>query len=78
METKSDKFDRLAEARTNKAINSIISVGKLSNLAHYEFDERDVKAILGALKDASDETRSKFEISLKATSKKKFQLKEGE
>jgi hypothetical protein len=78
MESKSDKFHRLAEARTNRAINAISSIGKLSNRIHYDFEERDVKAIFGALKDALEDTRSKFELSIKAASKKKFQLKDGE
>lgn len=78
MEDKSERFLRLAEARTNKAIDAIVSLGKLSNRVHYDFDEKEVKVILGALKDALDDTRSKFELALKASTKKKFQLKEGE
>ena len=78
MEDKSQRFKRLAEARTNRAIDAISSLGKLSNRAHYEFDEKDIKGIVNALKSALDETRFKFEVSLNVSSRKKFQLREGE
>ena len=74
-ETRQQKFSRLAEARTNKALSAIESLSKLSNRAHYEFNEDDIKAIFQALKHAVDAAKSSFEISLNAKEKKAFQLR---
>lgn len=46
---KREKFVRLAQSRTIKAIKSIRVIGKLGNRSHYEYGEKDVKAITNAL-----------------------------
>ena len=76
MESKADKFQRLAEARVNKAISSIRSVGKLANRSHYEFSRSDVRKIFTALREELDEAKGGFDASLQKTAKKSFQLKE--
>lgn len=43
------KFVRLAQSRTVNAIRAIRVIGKLGNKSHYEYDEKDVKKIVGAL-----------------------------
>lgn len=48
-ETKRDRFVRLAESRTNNAIRSIRTISKLGNKSYYEFDDGDVRKIVGAL-----------------------------
>lgn len=75
METKADKFRRLAESRVNKAISSIRSVGKLSNKSHYEFTDSEVRKIFAALKNELDDARAGFDASLQKTTKKSFSLK---
>ena len=44
-ETKKEKFVRLAEARTNKALAQIKLIGNLSDKSTYEFTEEDVNKI---------------------------------
>jgi hypothetical protein len=41
MEGKKERFKRLAEARTNKALAAIRSVAKLANRNHYEFNDEE-------------------------------------
>ena len=40
MESKKDKFVRIAEARTNKIIDMIRLLGNCSNKASYEYSKR--------------------------------------
>lgn len=46
---KRDKFVSLAESRTVNAIKAIRVIGKLGNKSAYDFNEADVKKIVGAL-----------------------------
>ncbi len=45
MESKRDKFKRLAEKRVNNAIKSINLVGNLSNKNIYDYTDDDVSRI---------------------------------
>ena len=47
---KREKFVRLAEKRTINAIKYIRRIGKLGNKAHYDYSDKDVKKIAGALR----------------------------
>lgn len=49
-ESKADKFKRLAEMRTTKAINAMRGLQKLSNSNNYEFTDEQVTKICEALK----------------------------
>lgn len=60
MSEKRDKFRVLAERRTNAAMEAILRVGKLSNRHAYEFDDKDVKKILRALRAAVSEIEERF------------------
>ncbi|MBN36527.1 MAG: hypothetical protein CMM46_17455 [Rhodospirillaceae bacterium] len=56
---KREKFVRLAEGRTQAALNAIRKIGNLSNMRAYEYTDADIKKIIKALKDAvSDAERS--------------------
>ena len=48
LESKHDKFVRIAEARTNKIIDMIRLLSNCSNKATYEYDESDVKKIFSS------------------------------
>ncbi len=52
IESKSDKFIRLAEQRTNKAINQIQALGDLSNTAVYNYTPEQVIKIKTAITEA--------------------------
>jgi len=76
MESKRDKFRRLAEGRTNQAIKSIKSLSKLSNKNHYEFTELEIKEIHRVIKDELDKTRLAFLKNLAKVKINKFSLPE--
>lgn len=46
---KREKFVRLAEKRTVNALRAIRLIGNLSNKAHYDFTDGDVRKIVAAL-----------------------------
>lgn len=51
------KFVGLAEKRTINAIRSIRVIGKLGNPFAYEYDEGDIKKIVGALAKEVEDLR---------------------
>lgn len=55
------KFVRLAEARTQAALNAVRKIGNLSNRRSYEFEPADVKKIAKALQEAVAEMERKFD-----------------
>jgi hypothetical protein len=57
---KRDKFRKLAEARTNKAIEAVGRIGNLSNRQIYEFDDAEVRKIIRALRDAVSAVEARF------------------
>ncbi|MGX1106557.1 MULTISPECIES: hypothetical protein [Bradyrhizobium] len=58
---KREKFRSLAEARTNKAIETILRIGNLSNRQIYDFEDAEVRKIIRALKDAIAGVEARFE-----------------
>jgi len=55
-----EKFVRLAEGRTQSALDAIRKIGNLSNKRAYEYGDADVRKIAKALKDATAELERKF------------------
>ena len=72
METKYEKFKRLAENRTNKIIEMIRLLGNLSVKSTYEYSEKDISKIFSAIEKELRNTKSKF--SELADDNKKFKL----
>jgi len=70
IESKRDKFIRLAESRTIKAVQAIENIVSLSNPKSYEYDDNDIKKILYALREATNEVQGSF----KSKEKKNFKL----
>lgn len=60
MSEKREKFKKLAEGRTQAALEAIRKIGNLSNRRAYEFNDGDVKKITKALKDAVSDLERKF------------------
>lgn len=56
-----EKFKRLAEARTNKALKQIKLIGNLSNKSSYKYNQDEVAVIFGALEAELGKARSRFE-----------------
>ncbi|MEQ9554334.1 MAG: hypothetical protein RIG67_01110 [Rhodospirillales bacterium] len=57
---KREKFVRLAEGRTQAALDAIRKLGNLSNRRAYDYDPDDIKKIIKALRDATNEIERKF------------------
>ncbi len=74
-ETKREKFIRLAEARTNRIIDTIQLLGNLSNTGAYEYSKKDIDQMFKAIEDALADTRDKFNKK-ELHEKKKFSFKE--
>ena len=71
MESKHEKFQRLAEARMNNCLKQIELLGNLSNKSAYEYEEDEVKRMISTLKNAVKELESSFSDT---KSTKKFSL----
>lgn len=75
-ESKHDKFVRLAEARTNKIIDTLQLLGNCSNTSVYEYTETEVEEIFQAIEQEIQEAKKKF--SKADTSKSsRFSLNKG-
>ena len=59
-ESKHDKFIRLAEARTNKIIDTLQLLGNCSNTSVYEDTQDEVEEILQAIEQELREAKKKF------------------
>jgi hypothetical protein len=59
-ETKAEAFQRLAEKRTNAALDKIRVIGNLSNPYAYEYTDEDVRLIFAALDQEIRVTKAKF------------------
>ena len=57
---KREKFLRLAEARTSKALKCIRLIRNLSNSYIYEYSSEEVQTILNALQNEVDELKRVF------------------
>ena len=60
VESRNDRFRRLAAARGDRLIREIVLLGNLSNRKNYEYSEGDVEALFGPIEAELEETRAKF------------------
>ena len=60
METKSERFRRLAEYRTNEVLKRLKVLGNCSNKSTYEFTEPEISKIFLEIEKSIKEIRSKF------------------
>lgn len=70
---KHEKFRELAEARTNRALDSIRKISNLSNRQLYEWEEGEVRKVVKALRDAVGDVEARF-ASPKGKASAKFKL----
>ena len=71
IENKRQKFVRLAELRTEKAVLAIENLIGLSNPRNYDYNTKDVNLIIKALKDSVNAVSSSFS---KSKEKKQFKI----
>lgn len=69
---KKANFVRIAEARTNKIIESIALLGNLSNTSYYEYTPEQIEAMFSAIQEELDNQKKRFSDS--GPKKKKFRL----
>ena len=69
-----EKFVRLAESRTQKAVDAIQLIGNLSNPTNYSYTEKDVDQIFKALNDALKDARSRFKAKASRDKSNTFKL----
>ena len=70
-ENKRQKFVRLAELRTEKAVLAIENLIGLSNRRNYDYNIKDVDLIIKALKDSVNAVSSSFS---KSKEKRQFKI----
>ena len=71
MESKRERFKRIAENRTNKIINMIDLLGNCANKNNYEYTDEDIKSIFNAIESALKISKIKF---VEKQEKGKFKL----
>ena len=71
IENKRQKFIRLAELRTEKAVVAIENLIGLSNPRNYDYNTKDVDLIIKALKDSINVVSSSFS---KSKEKRQFKI----
>ncbi len=74
-EAKREKFIRLAEARTNKIIDTLQLLGNLSNTGAYDYTKKDVDQMFKAIEDAIADIRKKYNKT-DVKGKKRFSFKD--
>ena len=74
-ESKSDRFRRVAEARTNKIITMIRLLGNCSNRLVYTYEKEQVHQIFVAIREETDKAVKRF-VDPKQACKKRFSLSE--
>lgn len=65
MESKKEKFVRLAEARTNKILKMIELLGNLSNTSSYEYTEEDVNRIYDRIFNELNISKERYGFGLR-------------
>ncbi|MGN0837868.1 MAG: hypothetical protein ACI4NN_02115 [Pyramidobacter sp.] len=73
-ESKREKFVRLAEARTNKIIDTLQLLGNCSNTSAYEYTQKDIDQIFQAIETEVREAKKKFS-KIETEKAPKFSLK---
>lgn len=61
-ETKRERFERVAVARTNKILDMIRLLGNCANKNNYEYTEEDVKKIFAAIEQELKNSKMKFNV----------------
>lgn len=73
-ESKKEKFVRLAEARTNKIIDTLQLLGNCANTSVYEYTQQDIDQIFNAIELEVREAKKKFS-KVENARNSKFSLK---
>lgn len=72
MESKSQRFKRVAEKRTTNAIKALRLIGNCSSKNNYDYSDEQIKKIFSAIETELKNAKAKFSISQKT--KEDFRL----
>lgn len=59
-ESKRERFVRVAETRTNKALRALASIGGCADVRSYEYIEADIEKIFSALQAELDAAKDRY------------------
>ena len=59
-ESKAEKFVRLGQSRTEKALSAIANIGGLASKTNYEYTDEQVTKIFGALESEMTKLQARF------------------
>jgi hypothetical protein len=74
LETKSERFKRLATRRTQKILSFLRNLGNCSNRSVYEYTDEQVDVVFNAISEAVKSAKSKFEEKKKEDTAKGFSI----
>ena len=60
MESKRDKFKRLANIRVNNTLKDLDLIGNLSNSSNYDYSDEEVKKIFSSINSRIKDVQNKF------------------
>lgn len=63
MESKRDRFKRLATVRTNAILHRLKVLSNCANRQLYEYDERDIEKVFAEIEKKVREAKSKFHFT---------------
>ena len=62
MESRREKFKRLAERRTKEVLSRLRILGNLSNKSSYEYTSEEIRKIFKALEEQMRLVKSRFKV----------------
>ena len=74
MNSKQERFIKVASKRVQYIIDKMDLLGNCSNRNNYDFDEKDVRKMFLAIKDSMKRVEMKFEDELQKKQKRKFKF----
>lgn len=69
-----DRFEKIAEQRTNKIIKTLDLLGNCANKNNYEYTDEQVNRIFDAIEKELKVTKNKFEFQQEKGKNKTFKL----
>ena len=73
VESRNDRFRRLAASRGDRLIREIALLGNLANRKNYEYSEREVEALFEPIERELREARALFDPTTPSTRKVSFE-----
>lgn len=73
METRNERFRRLAASRGDRLIREIALLGNLANRKNYDYSADEVEALFGPIEAELHETRALFDPTTPSKRKVSFQ-----